>query len=657
MTDAHRQPDRAGAPGRGGSWHIDALLLAIAVVLAIAVFLPSTEGEWVYDDERQIVGNLLIQHPSLAGRALLSDVWAFKGGVSSNYWRPTFVAWMIANHRMFGLDPFGWHLSTILLHAATVAFGYLLLRRVGVSRAVTTACAIIFAVHPVHVESVAWISGATDPLLAAFLLASLWCAAEVARRPRHAGWWAASLVLYALALGAKEIAIFGPLLAGAVALAVQRDEAAGRTAWVRAGRIAAAYLALAAAYFIARMLVLRGAIQPSTGGMPLRMVLDSAPGVFVFYLRQIFFPVEIGPSYPLRPVTAATWGFRTFWLPLAISFVVLVGLIRWATASRLGMVAVLLFALPLAPVFNISAFHVEQIVHDRYLYLPLLGMLLVVFGAAETLGRRAGWPRPRLGAVLAAAAAVLCIPLTVQTVRYTRAWTSESLLWRWAVRTDPGSSLIHTQLGVQFYEDGVDLEARGDREAAAEAYAESLAILNRALELNPGLPKPHAMLGRADTLTVLGRFAEAESDVRSMIDYVGPTRDAFERLAIILTAQGRQEEAVATLREGYVLMPGHRANLADQIAVIFVQSGQPTEALRELEAARPAVAEGFDLRSKLVLFHLGLLYQQAGRPEDAREALEEFLIVTARMGDPRAASMRRQAQQALGRLSSGPGIR
>src|SRR5262249_47741237 len=151
-------------------------IILIAVV-CVVVFANSLSGEFVYDDLRQIVRNPLIQDNSLIGQALTSDVWAFKGDGSiaaSNYWRPTFIAWLILNFRLFGTAPLGWHVTNLLLHTVVCILAFLLMRRWNFSEFLAFAITLIFAVHPVHVESVAWVSGSPDLLFAAAFLGSLW---------------------------------------------------------------------------------------------------------------------------------------------------------------------------------------------------------------------------------------------------------------------------------------------------------------------------------------------------------------------------------------------------------------------------------------------------------------------------------------------------
>jgi hypothetical protein len=193
--------------------HVDLLFILACATVAALVYSGAVRGGFVYDDARQIVRNDLILQPGNLGRALTSDVWAFKGagaeGVWSNYWRPVFILWLVANRVAFGLDPTGWHVANLALHAAVTALSYLVLRRLGLAPPVAAGVSLVFAVHPAHVESVAWISGSPDLLYALALLASLWCVLALIERPKALS-WVGALVSFALAAGAKESALVYP---------------------------------------------------------------------------------------------------------------------------------------------------------------------------------------------------------------------------------------------------------------------------------------------------------------------------------------------------------------------------------------------------------------------------------------------------------------
>src|SRR5215203_39545 len=243
--------------------------LILIALIAFVVFANSLSGNFVYDDNRQILRNPLIQDSTLYGKALTSDVWAFKADgtiAASNYYRPTFAAWLILNFLIFGASPFGWHVLNLLLHIIVCVLAFLLLRRWNLSNYASFAVAMIFAVHPVHTESVAWISGAPDLLFSAFLLGAFWFAENIVREsPRKETKPAfrnrldllTALVFYALALGAKEIGILCfPLFFLIFAKSALKRNAA---------KLTVPFAALAVLFFVARWLVL-GAISLSPEG-------------------------------------------------------------------------------------------------------------------------------------------------------------------------------------------------------------------------------------------------------------------------------------------------------------------------------------------------------------------------------------------------------
>jgi len=258
------------------------------VVACVLVFANSVGGEFVYDDTRQIVRNTLIQENGLIWKALTSDVWAFKGDgtiVASNYWRPTFTGWHILNFRLFGMNPVGWHVTNVLLHSGVCILVFALLRRWAFSAMVSFAIALIFAVHPVHVESVAWISGSPDLLFALAFLASLWFAHTYAESGKTNA-LILTVLLYAVALGAKEIGIVCLPLYYFVLTGTEtkpKKPVDAKTAILVLG-------AAPAAYFLLRLGVLGAVSRPPEDAIGFGELIFTIPQMFVFYLRQIFFP-------------------------------------------------------------------------------------------------------------------------------------------------------------------------------------------------------------------------------------------------------------------------------------------------------------------------------------------------------------------------------
>jgi hypothetical protein len=186
--------------------------LAVAVVaglLIVIAYSNALHGKFVYDDNLEIVANPYIQRGELFWTAMTSDVWAFKGKRDepwSNYWRPAFVAWMAMNYQLFELNVFGWHATSLLAHLAVTLLVFQVLLTLEARPWVAAAVTWGFAVHPVHVESVAWASGIPDILMSACLLTSF-LFYHSARRGRGWGRWIAAGASYALALLCKEGAV------------------------------------------------------------------------------------------------------------------------------------------------------------------------------------------------------------------------------------------------------------------------------------------------------------------------------------------------------------------------------------------------------------------------------------------------------------------
>ncbi|MEM8964408.1 MAG: hypothetical protein AAGD38_23180 [Acidobacteriota bacterium] len=471
--------------------------LPVLILLAIAVFgafASSLGGDFVYDDQNQIVRNHLIQDPAFLGKALTSDVWAFKGekeAAWSNYWRPFFVLYLAVCFQLFELEPFGWHVVNLLLHLLVCALAYGVLRRFDIGRPLAAVIALLFAVHPVHVESVAWIAGAPDLLMAAPFLAALWLVT-------YRDWrrWAA-LAFFALSLLAKEVAIVLPVVVALMVFLSEddedgRDEGGVGSRLRHAALVAAPFFVVAGIYFAVRRWMLGTvAIDTPWEVGPVELVL-SAPSVLAFYIRQCLWPVELGPSYPLRVITPDTVSAETVWLPLLLVGVFLVAvwsLRRHATA----VLGVAIFGLTLLPAANLDALHPEQIVHDRYLYLPLLGFLMLLLVSFERVFEN----RKRIALGVAA---VLIVGLAVQSLQYSRVWTSDLALWQRGIQSDPTSAANWGQYGNA-------LLAEGQVNAAKNALDKALAIE----------PVTSAYLDRAQIAMRQSRFSAAESDLLSTI--------------------------------------------------------------------------------------------------------------------------------------------
>ena len=608
----------------------DVVLLVIVAALAFAVFANSLSGEFVYDDGRQIVRNPLIQDNALIGKALTSDVWAFKGDgtyTASNYWRPTFTAFHILNFRLFGLSPFGWHFLNLLLHAGICALVFLLLRRWDLSSGLAFAVALIFAAHPVHVESVAWISGSPDLLFGAAFLGSLWFADKWAAERSGSFNLVIALVLYALALGAKEVAMLCfPvyfLIFSYRQNTVEEPESESKKHKKKSKDVQSAiarknsvfnstvvFGILAAVYFFIRWAVLGRISQSAEDAAGFYNAILSVPSVFVFYLKQIIFPITIGTNYPLRPVE--TVDLFNFVVPLAISILALVLFYLLARRSFIQKIGFALFFLPLLPTLNISAFVPEQIVHDRYLYLPLLGYLLMLFPYMAEILKKKMPEKTETGLIILGVLASL--PLAVQTIINNQYWKSELALWEHNIKIDPSSSYNYMLYGTVLNQIGRN--------------AEALEAFNKSLD---NRPTTLGLMGRARANIFLNNYEDAVRDLKTVVEMPNEDLNAYtlyqtyEALSLALSQNGKNEQAEEILRDARKRLPLYHAALTEKLAIVLYQQNRKAEALKELEDARTQARREMLPESKNIFMRLGMLYGETGQKEKTREALQEYL--------------------------------
>lgn len=666
----------SGAPFSERRLHV--IMALTAALLAAAVFSGTLHGDWVYDDEPLILANPMIQDPHHFWTSLGSDVFAYRsaqGEAGSPYWRPVTTLWFIINHRLYGVEStLGWHVGSIALHTLATLLAFLVMRRLGMGPLAAGAAAWIFAVHPTRTENVAWISGVPDLLVAVGLLGSLWFVLGilerrdapaddgVGKRPAW-GLWAAAVVLYAMALGAKEFSIVFPLIVFAAALrwrqvgggAGRGGEGADRlrpdlSGWRSAAAHAAPFAAMAVAYLVIRAPIVEGASEHAEGP-GLSGAILSLPLTGAFYLRQILFPYWIGPTYPLRPVTEV--GVLNFLLPAAVVAAAGAGML-WLSlgrhASRPALLGTLLFVLTIAPAGMAAGMAPELMVQDRYLYLPLLGFAMVALAGAqrllgERLGARGGVSGDRrAAAVLTAAAAVACIPLAAQTFRYSAAWMSNIDLWAWGVRNDPGSRFPWGQYGAALVRAG--------------KYEEAKAAIQRAIELRQTVSNTLALI---DLHIRTQQYDEAERILLALIKDMDTRPHTIERfhaveqlVRVALLRDEDVERALALYRDVRQKLPNFRAMITDRIAVILMVEGRRDEALAELESVRDAVATDRSQDAWWVYYRLGQLYAERGRLQEAAAAFTQFLQQTERTGNLKMIEARELAARAVEAIRRGP---
>src|ERR1700704_435393 len=313
------------------------VLLPLLGLVTFVVYSGSLSFDFVWDDWPQIVNSPIIRTWSNLPRAFGSDLW-YHVARHQVYSRPMFVAWSRLNYTLFAVRPWGWHLGAGLLHVGAVVAVFWLVRRLGLESCTAALAALIFALHPVHIEPVTWISAASDTLVTIFAALAFGAflngrdpERNLQRNPekrKRTAWWIASLALLACALLTKEMAVmFSALVAIYVWLhPAQKNASLGQRA-LEVVMEAAPYALVTLAYAMLRkhaLLHATGQFDPSHGMVDVARTL---PLVLFIYLRQLLVPVGITGLYYTPYVTRAI--LSQVVAPVILLGAALVGLWYW----------------------------------------------------------------------------------------------------------------------------------------------------------------------------------------------------------------------------------------------------------------------------------------------------------------------------------------
>jgi len=472
-------------------------------------------------------------------------VFVAETDLSYGYFRPLASLSLAVDYALWGSNPFGYHLTNVLLHSACSLLVCLLALGLGASRPVSWIAGLLFAVHPIHTESVAWIAGRTDVLC--FLFAGSSLGLFLAReRARGSGarrlWLTASLVCFALALLAKEMAAVVPLWI--FAIATWRSAGGRLRERLSHGlRAALPWLAVVGIYALLRFVVLDVAPPDAPLEHSLARAVASAPWTMLRYLGWLVLPGELS-AYVQNPYVNRLADPRLLGSLVALGL--LTALIARLSRARaeLGLLAAML-VLSFAPILNFVRIagppDMGALMAERFAYLPSFVFLLLLVTIGEmALARLRRSARRK---ALAAAGLLVVTPIYAwTTVERNRDWRDEVTFFERESAQTPGAPLLWTNLA--------QAEMRAGRPAEAER------AIRHAERLTPQAPWVLAV--RAQWLTLAGRYAEAlplqERVVR--LERKGNAL-AANNLAFLLRSNGRTAEALAMVSELSERLPSY----------------------------------------------------------------------------------------------------
>ena len=603
------------------------------------------------------------REPHYRGLGWTQLKWMF-GGKSTDFYMPlTWVTYGL-DYTLWGMNPAGYHLTSLVLHALNACvFYFVALRLLLLARGSTPAgevtlragaalAALLFSLHPLRVESVVWATERRDVLSGLFyllaILAYLRCLdPDVARRPRGRAWYWGAVAAGLAALLSKPMAVSLPVILVLLDFYPLKRLGVAPNSWLApaARRVwleKLPFILLSAATSALTLRAVGALNELLTRDDPTVLPPTSWPGrlavsayALAFYLWKTVLPWNLSTLYEQPvPLDPTAWPFMvSAAVVLAVSIVALVVSRRWPALLTVWVayVAVLLPVLGIVGVQTLIA-------ADRYTYLACLGWTLLAGGllvsavelhAAGRLGRRT---------MTLVAPAVLAVPIVLGALAWTQArvWRNSETLWAHTVAVTPSAraqfnwgvylrnegrsaeAVPHLREAVRLRSEypaahhqlGAALATNGELEAAVDEYREALRTAPRAANV-------HVDLGVA--LRSLGETTEAAAHFREALRlYPGYARAHFN-LALILAAQSRWDDAVEHFRQGLRADP-RNPDMENNLGILLVQLGRPDEASHHFRRAVDLDPSNVDARN-----NLGAAFAKQGRLADAIDQYEAAL--------------------------------
>ena len=587
---------------------------ALVVCATVAAYLPALSGGFIWNDVDYVTA------PALRSLRGLARIWTEPGATQQYY--PLLHSAFWVQHRLWGDHALGYHVATLLLHACSAVLFALVLRRLFTDEAAGPGgpskgafpgagwlAALVFALHPVHVESVAWISEQKNTLsLALYLGAALaYLRFDAARSP---GAYGAALALFVFSLLCKTVTATLP-----AALLVVFWWKRGRLGWRRDVVPLLPWIALGAATGLFSSWVERAYVGAQGEDFTVPAVERAlvAGRALWFYAGSLAWPFGLNFIYPRWTVDAAAW---SQWLFPVAAVGAAAALWAMRRRSRGPLAAFLFFAGSLFPALGFVNLYGERYswVWDHWQYLPDLGPI-ALGAAALAAGLRMAGPRLRwLGLSMAAA---LALALGALTWSHCAMFHDNETLYLATLARNPGSWMAHNNLGLAWSKVPGRL---GDAAAQYEA----------ALRLKPDIPETHTNLGLVWS-QMPGRLGDAVAQYEEALRLKPDYSAAHFYLANALAQEGRVPEAIQHYEEALRIDPG-MAEASNNLGMILCRTGRAREGMERIEAAirmMPDFAQAHFARGAALL--------QAGRRDEAIAEYERVLQL--RPGDPSALRM------------------
>ena len=584
---------------------------SVPAALSILVSINSLWNEFASDDESQILNNELIKTLSNLPKQFVGGGWAFMSGdisfTADSYFRPLFTALLTINHAIFGVEPWGWHLTNVIIHGCVTALVFLVIREITEQKRTALIAASLFAVHPIHSESVAWVSGATDPLMSMFVLSAFYFYLRYRKRSSW-GFLALAVLLFFFGLLSKETALGLLLVIAYCEIFWVTGARSLRQRIIKLAWLGGLFLLPTAIYFLMRAHALGSPLFSGNARNPLGPILKTIPLVVLKYLWLAFVPYGYNFQHYTAPVQSVT--NITFLVPLLL-LVLMTAAIAWMR-SRTLTVAFIWFAAMLAPALGVlRQLEPAYLVQERYLYLPSVGACLVIALGIEWLAERKYFVA-RETIVAATVTSALVLALGAICVRQNMYWRDSITLYRRCVSVNPYSPASHTVLSRVYFDAGRPRDAEAESRTALQLDGNDLtAYMNLSYYARSSGKLDNAIEYLEQSVSTVSENPMTRHDLATV----------YLNLGLLYQQQKAIGQAEANMLKSVVLSP--RPSAWYYLGQFYTEQNRYDEALSMFEKTAADVPQWFFP----IHLRLGMVYEKLGRLEEAKAEYGRFLEV------------------------------
>lgn len=510
---------------------ISGYLLSITIIVAsIVVYANTLNGKFVWDDKGIIVANMSLRDVKNIPFFFTRDLWTTTGNPPGPYYRPVNNTFWTLTFQLWGANPMGYHLSNILLHGFVSFLLFKLCRKILSSEIASFFSALIFAVHPIHTENIAWISGGDYLICSVFIVLSLLSYTKY-REDNRTIYLIFSVLSFTIAVFSKEYALLIPLIMLVYDVYIRRSKIEFK--------ILLPYILVSFVYLAVRELVVTHGVEST---LPLYSRMLTASAILLKYLYAFFFPFHLQILYDIQPVNTF---FRAETIVSLLNLLLLALLMLYFyKKEKRAFFALLWFFIFLIPVSNIAFVLSPQMMSLRYLYIPSAGLAVLSGLYIEKLS-------PRLRII----PFVIILAFSVKTFVQNQYWQNDIILCEKMISDAPGSSFARNNLGVAYLDAGMPSRA--------------ISEFQRALELNPTYG--FSLFNLGDTYLKLGQPDKALQYLQRAITINPSDSKAFNSLGVAHKKMGHAQEAIVNFQRSLICNPRNyeaHYNLANLLLIL-----------------------------------------------------------------------------------------